>query len=103
MNKFMCLGFVFCLHKPHPKFNKCHTICWGESGIMYCWDIFEGGDNLIPIGRPEFESSPNMNVVGLILRQTRASCSTGRELIMDRNIFVLKGILETRKRGVYGS
>ena len=39
MNKFMCQGFFFCPHKPHPKGNDYHTIFCGEIGIMYDWDI----------------------------------------------------------------
>ena len=50
MNKFMCLGSVFCTLKPHPNVNKYHTICYGESGIMYGWEIVEVRDNLIPMG-----------------------------------------------------
>ena len=34
INKFACLGFFFCPHKPHKKGNEYHTICCGESGIM---------------------------------------------------------------------
>ena len=67
MNTFTCRGFVFCPRKPHPKGNKYHTICCGESGIMYGWVIVEGRDHPIPMGRPEFETSPNINMVGLVL------------------------------------
>ena len=52
---------------PHPKGNEYQTICFGESGIMYGWDIFEGRDHTITMGRPEFDTSPNMKTVGLML------------------------------------
>ena len=103
MNKFTCPGFVLCPCKPHPKGNKYHTICCGESGIMYGWDIVEGRDNPIPMGRPEFETSPNMKMVGLMLTLTSVQWSTGMSVIMDSGFCVLKGPLEMRKRGVYGS
>ena len=103
MNKFACPGFVFCPRKPHPKGNEYHTIYWGESGIMYGWEIVEGRDHPIPMGRPEFETSPNMKTVGLMLRLTRARWSTGKAVIIDSGLCVLKGLLEMRKRGVYGS
>ena len=92
MNKFTCPSFVFCPHKPHFKGNEYHAIYCGEIGIMYGWEIVEGRDHLIPMGRPEFETSPNMNTAGLMFRLTRALWITGKALIMDRFFFFLKGI-----------
>ena len=63
MNKITCPGFVFCPCRPRPKGNKYHTICCGESVIMYVWEIVEGKDLLIPMGRPDFKTSPNKNMV----------------------------------------
>ena len=93
MNKFTCPGFVFCPRKPHPKGNKYHTICCGESGILYGWVIVEGRDHPIPMGRPEFDTSPNMKTVGLMLRLMRVLWSTGKTVIMDSGFCVLKGLL----------
>ena len=67
MNKFTCPGFVFCPRKPHPKGNDYHTICCGESGIIYVCEIVEGRNHLIPMGRPEFDTSINMKKFGLML------------------------------------
>ena len=67
MNKFTCPGFVFCTRKPHPKGNAYHTICCGESGNMYGLEIVEERDHPILTGRPQFETSPNMETVVLIL------------------------------------
>ena len=36
-------------------------------GIVYVWDIFEGRDHTIPLGRTEFDTSPNMKMVGLMI------------------------------------
>ena len=58
---------------------------------------------MFPMGRPEFETSSNMKTVGLIIRLTRALCSTGKAVIMDSGFCVLKGLLEMRKRTVCGS
>ena len=63
VNKFTCPVFVFCPRKPHPKGNNCHTICFGESVIMHVWDIVEVRYHMFPMGRPEFDTSPNMNMV----------------------------------------
>ena len=64
MNKFMFPGFFFCNIKPRPKGNEYHTICCGESGIMYDWEIVDGRYNPIPMGGPEFDTSLNMKTVG---------------------------------------
>ena len=53
--------------------------------------------------RPEFETSPNMKTIELMLRLTRVMWNTGKLVIMDSGFFFLKGILEMSKRGVYGS
>ena len=89
MDKFMCPGFVFCTCKPHIKENEYHTICYGESGIMYGWEIVEGRDHPIPMGRPAFETSPNMKTVGLVLRLKRALWSTGKAVIIDSGFLSL--------------
>ena len=90
MNKFMRPGFFLCPRKPYPNGNAYHTICCGESGIMYGWEIVEGRDHPIPMGRPEFETSPNMKTVGVMLRLTRALWSTGKAVITDSGFCVLK-------------
>ena len=63
---------------------------------MYGWD------HTIPMERPEFETSTNMKVVGLILLLTRELWSTGKSVIIDSGFCVLKGLMEMRKRKVYG-
>ena len=83
--------------KPHPKGNYYHTKCCSESIIMYVWEIFERRDHPIPIGRP------NMKTVGLIIWLTIVIWNTGKSVVMDSGLCVLKGLLETRKRGVSGS
>ena len=44
-----------------------------------------------------------MKMVGLMLRLTRALWSTGKTVPTGSSFCVLKGLLETRKRGVYVS
>ena len=70
---------------------------------MYEWDIVEVRDHNITMGRSEFETSPIMKTAVLILGLIRALWSTGKEVIMDIRFCVLKGILEMRKRRVYGN
>ena len=102
MNKFTCPGFVLCPLKPHPKGNKYHTICCGESGIIYGWEIFELKYHPIPLGRPEFYTSPNKKTVVLMLWLIRSLWSTGKVVIIYSGFFVFKVLLETRRRGVNG-
>ena len=45
----------------------------------------------------------NKKTVDLMLRLTIFLCITSKEVIIDSILYVLKGILETRKGGVSGS
>ena len=103
MNIFTCAGFVFYPRKPHLKGNEYYPICCGESGIMYGWVIVKRRCHLIPMGRPEFETTPNMNTVRLMLQLTIVLWGTGTAVIMDSVFCVLKRKLEMNKRGFYGS
>ena len=67
MNKLTCQGFVLFPRKTHPKGNEYHTICCDESDIMHGFDIVDGRDHPILMGRPEFDTSTNMKMVGLII------------------------------------
>ena len=55
------------------------------------------------MGRPEFETIPKMKIVGLMFRLTRVLWGTGKAVIMYIGFCFLKGLLEVRKGGVYGS
>ena len=56
------------------------------------------GDRLIPMGRPDFEKIHNIKTVVLVLQLTRLLCSTGKSVIIDDGFFVLKILLEMRKK-----
>ena len=70
---------------------------------MYGWEIVEGRGHPIPIRILELNKILNMKMVGLMIRLNRAPFITGKEVIMDRGLCFLKGLLETRKRRVRGS
>ena len=55
------------------------------------------------MGRPDFETIIHMNFVGLMFELTRYIFSTGKEVIINRGLCVLRGILRMSKRGVYES
>ena len=100
MNKFTFSGFFICACTPHSKDNEYHTLSCGEIGIIHGWDIFKGSHRLIPMGIPNFETSPYKKTTGIMLRLARALWITGKAVVMDRIFCVLKGLLEMRKRGV---
>ena len=52
--------------------------------------------------RSDFNTSPNMNMVGLMIQLPIAICSTGKSVTMDRCVCVLTGIFQMRKRVLYG-
>ena len=103
MNKFICVCFVFYPRKPHPKGNKYHIICCGEIGIMYGWENIERRGNLIPMERLQFETSTNMKIVELMLQLNRALWSTGKSVIMEIMLCLLKELLLMIKWGCYES
>ena len=43
---------MFVPRNPHPKGTDYHTICCGESRIMYMWEIVEGKDRPNDLGMP---------------------------------------------------
>ena len=100
---FTCPWFFFCPRKPHPKGNEYQTICCGESGITHGWDIVDVRDHPIPMEQTEFKTSTNTKTVVIIIRLTRALWSTGKAVIMESIFFVIKGLLEIRKRVFNGS
>ena len=55
------------------------------------------------MGGTEFDTHTNMKMVGLMLRITRDLWSSGKAVIMDSGFYVLRGLLDMRKRGVYGN
>ena len=94
---------MFVHRKPHPKGNEYHTICCGESRIIYRWELVEGKDIPKELGRPEFETGPGTNKLALMWRMTEPLRGTGKKLIIYSGLCVLKGLIGMYKIGVYGS
>ena len=99
-NRFTCPGYMFVPRKPWPFGNEYHSTCCGISGIMFAVELVEGRDS------PK-EIKPNFNemgkTVGLLLRLTRSIWNEGKIVILDSGFCVLKGIIELRKKGVFGA
>ena len=62
----------------------------------------KGGYYTIPMGGPDFETSTNINTVGIILQLTIDLWITGKEVIMGISFYIFKRILEMSNRVVYG-
>jgi hypothetical protein len=96
--KFTCPGWVFCPRKPHPQGNELHTICCGETGILYDLEMVEG-DDAPPQIVPDF--SGHSKTAGLLLRLTRSIHHTAKYVVLDSGFCVLKALIELRKVGVF--
>jgi hypothetical protein len=99
LNRWTCPGWVFCPRKPHPFGNEYHSMCCGESGIMYRIEMVEGKDR--PTELPIDESKGK--TVSLLLRFCNSIAGRGMVVILDSGFCVLKGLIELRKIGVYAS
>ena len=58
--------FLFSPRNPHLKGSEYHTICYGESDIIYGWGGLEVRNNNITGGRPEFKTIHTVKTVGLM-------------------------------------
>lgn len=103
-NEWTGPGFMVVPRKPKPMGNEWHTICCCDSGILFHVELMEGKDHPseIPV---EFEKTDGivMKTVGLLKRMTRSLWGTGKVVIMDSGFCVLRGLIELKKHGVYGS
>jgi hypothetical protein len=99
LSSWTCPGWVFCSQKPHPFGNKYHTICCGESGILFDLEIVEGKDRPAEIGDPEF--SNHSNTGGLLLRLTKSIYHSTRYEVLDSGFCVLAALVAFRKLGVF--
>ena len=101
-SKFSCPGWIFVPRKPHPMGNEYHTICCGQTRILYQLELVEGKDRPVELGPLPYENLGG-KTVGLLLRLTRPIHTSGRCVILDSGFCVLKGLIELRKRGVFAS
>jgi hypothetical protein len=93
---------MFVPRKPHPIGNEYHSICCGESGIMFAIEMVEGKDRPPQLGRPEH--GEHGVTAGLLMRLTCAIRRfTGKVVILDSGFCVLKALIELAKKGVFAS
>ena len=99
-NRWTCPGWTFVPRKPHPFGNEYHTICCGETGILYEMEMVEGKDMPKEIKEAR-KVKRGEETIGLLLRLTRSLYSTGKVVVLDSGFCVLRGLTELRKKGVF--
>ncbi len=99
-SRWTCPGWVFCPRKPHPQGNEYHTICCGETGILFDFEVVEGRDRPTQLGRPEYEVEHG-KTGGLLLRLTKSIHQSARYVVLDSGFCVLKGLISLVKSGVF--
>jgi hypothetical protein len=101
-NKYTCPGYMFGPRKPWPFGNKFHTIDCGVSEILYNLELVEGKDE------PKKRAMDLRNLMMVLARLSGYYCvSPGPfgawEVVLDSGFCVLQGLVELKKRGVYGA
>ncbi len=100
ISRWTCPGWVFCPRKPHPFGNEYHSICCGDSGIMYQIELVEGKDAPTQHTQPHSDKG---KTAGLLLRLCAGIAGRGMVVILDSGFCVLQGLVELKKIGVFAS
>ena len=100
-NKWTCPGWMFVPRKPHPFGNEYHSVCCGETGIMWGIELVEGKDAQKV---PQRRGGDKMGKTTLLLlRILKPIFGTAKVIILDSGFCVLKALVELRKKGLYSS
>jgi hypothetical protein len=100
ISRWTCPGWVFYPQKPHPFGNEYHSICCGDSGIMYQIELVEGQDAASANTQPHSDKG---RTVGLLLRLCAGIAGRGMVVILDSGFCVPQGLVELKKIGVFAS
>ena len=68
--------------------------------LIFFFDLVEGKENPLQAGPLEFEYLSG-KTVGLLLRTMKSYFATGGCVIIYYNFYVLKGLIQLRKKGVF--
>ena len=99
MNRYTCPGWVFCPCKPHLFDNEYHTICCGETGILFDFEIVEDTD--CPHDMPHAEYTDKGKTAGLLLCLTKQVHHSACYVVLDSRFCVLSALVELQKVGVF--
>jgi hypothetical protein len=81
-NMHTCPRFMFVPRKPWPFGNEYHTVCCGNTGIMFAMEIVEGKDAPQSRQYQEFDDLGG-KTVGLLLRLSKSIWGSARIIILD--------------------
>ena len=93
-------GWILWPRKPHLFGNEWYTACCALSGILFVVDLVEGKTHHCQDGPLEFEDLGG-KTVGLLLRMAKSYFATGMYVILDSGLYVLKGLIQLRKKFVF--
>jgi hypothetical protein len=99
MNRYTCPGWVFCPFQPHLFDNEYHTICCGETGILFDFEIVEDTD--CPHDMPHAEYTDKGKTAGLLLCLTKQVHHSACYVVLDSRFCVLSALVELQKVGVF--
>ncbi len=95
--RWMCLGWVFCPRKPHPFGNENHTAWCALTYILFSIELVKGTDSPPQVVR-DFDAHGKIG--GLLLRMLWSYHHTGRYMVLDSGLCVLKAITDLQKVGL---
>jgi hypothetical protein len=92
-NMHTCPGFMFVPQKTCCPFgNEYHTVCCGNTGIMFAMEIVEGKDAPQSRQYQEFDDLGG-KTVGLLLRLSKSIWGSERIIILESGFCVLQAII----------
>ena len=92
-----CPGWIFCPCNPHPFGNERHTDCCELSGILFVVELVEGKEHKRQAVPLEFEDLGG-KTVRLLFHTMNSYFATGRYVIIDSDLCVLKVLIKLIKR-----
>lgn len=88
--------------KPHPFRNEYHTVCCGQTAILFALEMVEGKD-----APAERTKDPNIAAHGrtgaMILRLSSSIWGTAKVLVLDSGFCVLKTLVALRQNGLFAA
>lgn len=90
-------GFMVVKRKPHPLGNEYHTICDGETAILFKMELVEGKSR--PPERPLKYESHHSKTTALVMRMTEDLRGSGRVVIMDSAFCVMSAVYQLYELG----
>ena len=80
--------------------NEWNTACCALFGILFVAGLVKGKYHPRQAGPLEFEDIGG-NTVGLLLHMMKSYFATGRYVIIDCDLYVLKGFIQLSKKGIF--